>query len=206
MAAPEQHSGDRPVDDATDHGDAAPPDADRHAEDPDAALVAAAREGDDTAFETLVRRHTPRCYRVAYHLLGNTADADECVQDAWVSVWRHLSGYQGTAALTTWLYRVTTNAALMHLRRRHPTVGLDQVPEPADPAPYGDPERRAAAAAVRRALAGLRPEYRAVIVLREFEGLRYDELAAALDVSVPTVRSRLQRARVDLTRLLEDWR
>lgn len=175
-----------------------------HVADDDATLVRAAQAGDDQAFAAIVVRHTPRLYRVALHIVGDRSDAEDCVQEAWISAWRHLPGYRSTAAVSTWLYRITTNAALMRVRRRHLTVDLDRVAEPAAQGAYGDPERSTATVTVRRALLALRPEHRTVIVLREFEGLRYEQLAAVLGLSVPAARSRLHRARLALTELLEE--
>ena len=81
------------------------------------ALVAATRDGDDEAFAALVHRHSPALYRVALHLLGTPADAEDCVQDTWVTAWRRLDGFRGEAPIGTWLYRIATNEALMQRRR-----------------------------------------------------------------------------------------
>lgn len=171
----------------------------------DEMAVRAARGGSNAAFETLVRRHTGSVYRVAVHLVGS-AEAEDCVQESWLRAWRALSGYRGDAAFRTWMYRVTTTTALMQLRRRRNEVALEQVRELPDATAGGDPERAGAAAAVRTALLQLPVEQRAVIVLREFGGLSYEELGAALQISVPAARNRLHRARRRLADLLEEWR
>jgi RNA polymerase sigma-70 factor (ECF subfamily) len=169
-------------------------------------LVDAARAGDERAFGTLVERHTAKLYRVALHMLGNRADAEDCVQDSWLTAWRQLRRYRADAALGTWLYRIATTTALMQLRRRRPTAPLESAAGMPDPSPAGDPSRSAESTAVRRALLQLTAEHRAVIVLREFAGLSYDELGAALGLTVPAARSRLHRARLMLAQLLQEWR
>lgn len=174
------------------------------AADSDRRLVLAARRGDVGAFERLVRRHTPMVYRVALRIVQNGADAEDCVQDAWLSAWRGLSRYRADGAASTWLYRVTTNAALMQVRGRRPLVPLSPVHDIATAEAGIDAV--AEVDAVRRALAQITVEQRTVIVLREYEGLSYDEIAQILDLSVPAVRSRLHRARAELARSLEEWR
>lgn len=175
---------------------------------PDRALLAAAAGGDRTAFDSLVRLHTPRMYRVALRIVGNKTDAEDVVQEAWISAWRALPGYRGDAAPATWLYRVVSNAALGQLRGRRYTVPIDAVG--AELLAADDsycPERATVAgeqhAAVHRAVAELEPSQRVPLVLREFEGLSYEEVADVLDVSVSALRSRLHRARTALLATLE---
>ncbi|WP_433869061.1 RNA polymerase sigma factor [Saccharopolyspora sp. CA-218241] len=178
------------------------------------ALLAAAADGDATAFDALVRRHTVRLYRVALRIVGDPVEAEDVVQEAWVQAWRGLAGFRGSAAVSTWLYRVVTNAALGHLRRRRPAVPVDPT-EPGGPAaqwvdPRSGPEaialRNERAAAVHRAIATLEPSQRVPLVLHELEGLSYAEVAEVLQVSVPALQSRLSRARVTLLARLEELR
>lgn len=96
----------------------------------DATLVERAAGGDEAAFGVLVRRHTPRMYRVALRITGSAAEAEDVVQEAWLAAWRSLGGFRHESAVSTWLYRVVTNGALAMLRRRKPTISLDS-PEPA---------------------------------------------------------------------------
>ncbi|WP_084793647.1 RNA polymerase sigma factor [Actinokineospora bangkokensis] len=139
-------------------------------------------------------------YRVALRLCGDPAEAEDVVQDAWIAAWRGRDGFRGEAKASTWLYRVVTNTALAHLRRRRVTVPLDGVPEPADDRP--SPEAWALlgerAGAVHRAIATLEPTQRVPLVLRELEGLSYEEVAGVLEVSVPVLHKRLHRARAAL--------
>ncbi|MCK2240496.1 MULTISPECIES: sigma-70 family RNA polymerase sigma factor [unclassified Crossiella] len=176
----------------------------------DTDLLAAAARGDDAAFDDLVRRHTTRMYRIALRIVGDPAEAEDVVQDAWVSAWRGLAKFRGEAAPTTWLFRVVTNTALAHLRKRRPTVPLEGTAEPVMTDVAADPERAALrneqTDLVLRAIATLEPSQRVPLVLRELEELSYEEVAEVLDVPVPTLRSRLYRARVALLAKLEELR
>lgn len=174
----------------------------------DAALLDRAADGDAGAFDTMVRRHTPRMYRVALRITGSAAEAEDVVQESWLAAWRALGGFRHESAVSTWLYRVVTNTALAVLRRRRPTVSLDSpdggstvdsaLLAGAAPGPEGQVVRAEQIDAVLRAIAGLDVSQRVPLVLREFEGLSYEEVAEVLDVSVPALRSRLHRARVAL--------
>ncbi|ADJ44471.1 RNA polymerase sigma-70 factor, ECF subfamily [Amycolatopsis mediterranei S699] len=174
----------------------------------DAELLARAAGGDHTAFGALVREHTPRMYRVALRITGSAAEAEDVVQEAWLAAWRSLAGFRQESAVSTWLYRVVTNSALAVLRRRRPTVSLDD-PDPqstvdsalfaaAVPGPEGRVVRAEEVDAVLRAVGRLEVSQRVPLVLRELEGLSYEEVADVLDVNVGALRSRLHRARVAL--------
>ncbi len=177
------------------------PEATASASPPDRALLAAAARGNVAAFDTLVRLHTPRMYQVALRVVGDPADAEDVVQEAWISAWRALPRFRGDSAPSTWLYRVVTNAALGLLRRQRSSIPLDAetmqgmiAVDEAD-GPEHAALRGEQIAEVHRALATLDPSQRVPLVLREFEGLSYEEVAAVLDITVPAVRSRLHRAR-----------
>ncbi len=147
-------------------------------------------------------------YRVALRITGSAGEAEDVVQDSWLAAWRALPGFRHESAVSTWLYRVVTNSALALLRRRRPTVSLD---EPADrstvdtallaaavPGPEGRVVRAEEVDAVLRAIGRLEVSQRVPLVLRELEGLSYEEVAEVLDVNVGALRSRLHRARVAL--------
>jgi RNA polymerase sigma-70 factor, ECF subfamily len=191
--------------------------------DPDAAEVARARAGDEAAFETLVSRHEDALYRLARRMLGREEDAVDAVQETFLRVFRALPRFRGEARFRTWVFGITLNvcrnqlaSAAQRMSRRSasldaqdPETGKPVVREPADPAPT--PERAAAGAelrqAVARALAALAPEYREAFLLREMEGLDYEELATMLRCPVGTVKSRLNRARAALRQsLVGGWR
>ncbi|MFD7612433.1 RNA polymerase sigma factor [Streptomyces sp. NPDC059828] len=182
----------------------------RQAAGPDWLLAVRAGEGDDEAFAVLVRRHSVPLLALAHHLLGNTADAEDAVQEAFLSAWRRLPEFRGDAAFRTWMYRIVTNRCLKIMRRRTAAVPLDAVPEPANGNVASGPERAAesgaATAALARALNKLNPDQRVCWVLRELHGLHYDEIAHVVGASEQTVRGRLFRARRSLTKEMAPWR
>ncbi|WP_435851328.1 RNA polymerase sigma factor [Streptomyces thermolilacinus] len=176
----------------------------------DSVLVVWACEGDEEAFAVLVRRHSSRLLALAQHLLGNRADAEDAVQEAFLSAWRQLPEFRHGASFGTWMYRIVTNRCLNTLRGPPHPLPLDTVSEPAAADAGSSPPRvaeaDAATAALMRALLGLRPELRACWVLRELHGLSYDEIAHVVGSSEQTVRGRLARARRVLMEAMRPWR
>ncbi|MET9678348.1 sigma-70 family RNA polymerase sigma factor [Streptomyces sp. NPDC006482] len=176
----------------------------------DSVLAVRASEGDEEAFAVLVRRHGSRLLALAQHLLGNRADAEDAVQDSFLSAWRRLPEFRHGASFGTWMYRIVTNRCLNTLRHRPGPLPLDVVPEPAaadaDSSPPRVAESDAATAALARALSELRPELRVCWVLRELHGLHYEEIAHVMGSSEQTVRGRLFRARRALTEAMRPWR
>ncbi|MET8678978.1 sigma-70 family RNA polymerase sigma factor [Streptomyces sp. NPDC004647] len=176
----------------------------------DRLLAVRAGEGDDDAFAVLVRRHGASLLALARHLLGNPADAEDAVQDAFLSAWRRLPEFRGDAAFRTWMYRIVTNRCLNTLRRRAPTLPLEAVPEPAARNAGSAPERvaesDAATTALAQALSKLSADQRACWVLRELHGMHYEEIAQVMGTSEQSVRGRLFRARRSLTKEMGPWR
>ena len=186
----------------------------------DRALVGRARNGDTDAFRRLVERHQRRAFALAVALVRDEADARELVQEAFIRVYRSLEGFEGGSSFYTWLYRIITNLSIDLLRRPgRQAAELDLDPQGAPendaaPSPFlsavedGDPmdviRRREIAARLQSALDELPPYHRAVVILRELEGLSYEEMAQALGVSKGTVMSRLFHARQKLQRALVD--
>lgn len=174
----------------------------------DEELVRRARDRDDlAAFEELVRRHREGTYRVAARICRNGADAEDVTQEALVRAWRSLGSFRGDARFSTWLYRIVTNLALNRVTRgRGREDATDEVPEPRGGGGEPDPADRAEAGerldVVLEALDALTPEQRACLVLREVEGLTYEELAEVLDTTVQAVKGRLFRARGELATAL----
>lgn len=168
----------------------------------DAVLIAAARDGDLDAFESLVRRYQRPVFRVALRMLGSEADAEDVAQETFVQVWRSLARFRGDSAFATWLYRIATNRSLNVLAARRPTVALSD----GQVSTLGDPgnalEGRERLRALTDGLLALAPEQRAVLVLRELEGLSYQEIADVLDVSVGAVKGRIHRSRAALVAVL----
>ena len=166
----------------------------------DAHLLARCRRGDRQAQEVLVREHQQMVFRIAHHVLGNQEDALDAAQEALVTMLRALPSYRGQALFTTWLYRLTTNVCLMQRRRRQVRTRLLTDQAAADGVADGpNPEDAALSqevqAAVRQHLARLPAALRAVVVLREIEGLAYQEVAQVVGIPLGTVQSRLSRAR-----------
>lgn len=179
----------------------------RDAERSDAELVTAARGGDRAALDALLRRHHERVHRVCRRLAGNDADAADATQEALMAVVRGLPRFDGRSAFTTWLYRVSTNAALDELRRRsrRPVPRDPQLDtEPADvPRRPPDIDQQVAdRLAIDAALAELPPDFRVAVVLRDVAGLDYADIAQVLDLPPGTVRSRIARGRGRLARRL----
>ena len=171
----------------------------------DRILLEAARDGDLDAFGAIVRRHGAAVYRVALRMLGSDADAQDAAQETFVRAWRGLGGFRGESAVSTWLYRIVTRRCLDMLARRRPTAELGpELAAPEDPAERT--EQRARLQALLRAIARLPGDQRAALVLREFEGLAYEEVADALSISVAAVKGRLHRARLSVLEEALRWR
>ena len=184
---------------------ATPPSTEQLDPEADEWLVDRARTGDLEAYEVLVRRHRDRIYRIALRMLGNPHDAEDVAQDVVIQLWTTLSGFLGSSSFTTWLYRIVVNRCLNHLRRsRHTRPVLDADPPPA-PGAEDTVIAQQRASATMRAIAALPPELRAVLVLRQMEGLSYREVAAITDLTEATVRGRLHRARLLLLDELRSW-
>lgn len=185
-------------------------------DDDDAPLLAALRRGDDAAYTALVNRHGDYLYRVALRVTRNETEAGEAVQEAFISTFRGISGFEGRSSLRTWLHRLTVNAALM---RRRSTVRRGEV-SIEDLAPEVDLERwepewqfaessetllmrQGIRDAVTAAMDRLPEQYRILIILRDIEGYDTREVAEMLDDNEGNVKVRLHRARSALKKLLE---
>ncbi|MEV5431967.1 RNA polymerase sigma factor [Streptomyces sp. NPDC052701] len=177
---------------------------------PDRLLAVRAAEGDEDSFAVLVQRHSRSLLALARSLLGNAQDAEDAVQDAFVSAWRRLPEYRHSAEFRTWMYRITVNRCLTMRRRRPPPLPLDAVAEPAAgdawSQPAGCAEQEAVTAALSRALAELDAGQRVCWVLRELQGLSYKEIAHVTHTGEQTVRGRLFRARRSLQEAMGPWR
>jgi RNA polymerase sigma-70 factor (ECF subfamily) len=176
--------------------------------DPDRAFVDAAAGGSREAFDELVRRHQSAIITLARVLTGGRGDADDLAQEVFVRAWRNLGGFRGDSTFRTWLHRVAINVIRTSQMRRGRLArlfvvrGHDQ--ETADPASGEEPVDATLARRqlIDRALAALPEELRVAVTLRDMQGLEYREIAAALDVPIGTVESRIFRARQRLRPLL----
>jgi len=186
----------------------------------DKALVARSLEGDGAAFEALVRKYQRRVFRVAYGMLKSQEDAMDVAQDAFVKAHQNLERFKGDAAFYTWLYRITSNLCIDHLRkRRGEQVEYDDgVRRDEDAgAPLGlrtssksfSPVKQALdrelGEQIHEALAELSESHREILLLREVEGLSYEEIAAALEIPKGTVMSRLFHARKNMQKALAPY-
>ena len=178
--------------------------------DAELALVEAAQAGDLSAFEQLVQRYERKIYRLAQHLTGNEQDAEDVLQDTFLKAFSRLDQFQRNARFYTWLVRIALNESFMRLRKRRGNViSLDQEIDtgeeliPRDVADWHpNPEQQYATSELRdilaRAIGSLSLPYRAVFELRDVEGLSTEETADVLNITVPAVKSRLLRARLQL--------
>jgi RNA polymerase sigma-70 factor, ECF subfamily len=169
-------------------------------------LVGAAQAGDLHAFEALVGRHQDAVYRVALRMLGSKVDAEDAAQEALVQAWRALSTFRGESEFSTWLYRIVTNRCLKARAARHPMEALPDVLIDRDSDPAEALVQSERLHALARAVLALPAEQRAALVLRELEGLSYEQIAQALGVTVPAVKGRIHRARLGLLKASATWR
>lgn len=189
----------------------------------DRELVEKAQKGDGAAFATLVERHQRQVYRLALRMTGSEADAQEILQEAFLNAYQKLPLFRGEAQFSSWLYRIAANSALMRLRRkrRAPDALADQPLELAGPRfsaeghlePEGDWSQRAdermmsgeLGAAINKAVEELPEDYRTVFLLKDVDGLSNEDIAEALELTVPAVKSRLHRARLALREKLGEF-
>ena len=179
--------------------------------DDEAAIVAQARLGDAKAFTELLRRYEGKIFRLAQHITQNREDAEDVLQEAFLKAYEHLDQFQGQSKFYTWIVRIAVNQALMKLRKRKSdrSVSLDETIDTGedtvareiaawDENPEQQYSREEINEILSSAIDGLAPIYRAVFVLRDVDDLSTEETAEALELSVPAVKSRLLRARLQL--------
>ena len=173
-------------------------------------LARRAAGGDEDAFAQLVGLHEKKVYGLALRMCGNPEDAADAAQEAFLAAWKGLPRFRGEAGFSTWLYRLTSNAAIDHLRRvkrQRGEVsldgggpGLDAVDDA--PSPQAQAEETELREAVAEGLSMLSEDHRQALLLRELRGLSYEEIASELRVDLGTVKSRISRARGSLRKIL----
>lgn len=182
------------------------------------ALVAKCQAGDTAAFNELVIHYRHRVFAMIYNMVRNEQDAWDLAQDAFLKAWKSIGRFRGQSSFFTWLYRIVMNVTIDSMRRRQieggaefdDAIGLRNIEPAAVTAPREElePGVRASDKEIRAridaAIARLTPDHRAVIILREIEGLEYQEIAEAMDCSIGTVMSRLFYARKKLQTMLKD--
>ena len=182
----------------------------------EAAIVRKVLGGDANAFETLVLEYEKNVYNIALRMTGNSEDAADMTQEAFIKAYDSLQSFRGDSKFSVWLYRIVSNVCRDFLRskNRRPTVSLSVEDDDGEDAQLDvadesqSPEllldRKLTRDSVRRGLDSLPPDYRQILLLREIQGLSYDEIAQALSLEVGTVKSRIFRARKRLCTFLID--
>ena len=171
--------------------------------DPDQDLVKKAKTGDKRAYAKLVEQYYEMVFAITYGVLNRRADAEDATQDVFIKTFDRIKNFEGKSKFKSWLYRIATNQAIDIARQRKPTQPIEEVPVQAK-FPNADEEliRNETKEMVRKALDLLTPEHRAILVLREWQELSYEEIAEALDLELGTVMSRLFYARKSLGQIL----
>lgn len=175
-------------------------------------LISKAAAGDGAAFSELMTMHEKRMYAVALRMCANREDAQDCLQDAMLRVYRSIGGFKGQSSFSTWVYRITMNTCLDELRRRKTrnASSLDTMLEGGWSPTDGEngPEKQAVASEQRRvlnsAIAELPEDMRSAIVLRDVQGFSYEEIAEMLEVNIGTIKSRISRGREKLRQILRE--
>jgi len=187
--------------------------------DKDLPLVELVKTGDHAAFNELVKRYEGKVYQLALRLTGNEMDAYDVIQDVFLSVFQKIHTFRGHAAFSSWLYRITANAAFAKLnqRKRQAAVSLDDVLPVIEEASVADgssewaqkPDlalfNKETREALESAIQALPDDFKTVVVLRDIQNLSNQEVADVLNLSIPAVKSRLHRARLALRRKLGDY-
>ena len=180
----------------------------------EAAVIRRVLDGDGNAFEALVAAYEKNVYNLALRMTGNAQDAEDMAQEAFVKAYTSLPGFRGDSKFSVWLYRIVSNVCLDFLRRqnRRPASSLSQEDEDGEESQMDIPdesqspeqllERSLTQEAVQRGLQSLSEEQRQILLLREIQGLSYEEIAETLDLEAGTVKSRIFRARKKLCAFL----
>ncbi len=180
----------------------------------DVELVEEFRGGNQESFEELINRYAAKAFSLATRLTKNQEDAEEVLQDVFVTVYRKIAGFQGKSSFSSWLYRITVNCSFMKLRKRKmdQSVSIEDIPQPLQKT-LGVPRnlhqeadaitmRHQVSSALEEAISRLPDEYRPVFILRDVDGLTSREVSKILNLTVPAVKSRLHRSRMMLRRKL----
>jgi RNA polymerase sigma-70 factor (ECF subfamily) len=183
---------------------------------PEAAVIRRAQRGDPQAFEHLYHRHKGRVYSLCLRMLGNTAEAEDMTQEAFLQLYRKIDTFRGESAFSTWLHRLAVNVVLMHLRRKvlpqvsleetvesdQPGEGVKREPGADDPSLVSSVDR----VALEDAMQQLPPGYRMIFVLHDVEGFEHNEISEMLGCSIGNSKSQLHKARLRLRELLREGR
>ncbi len=182
----------------------------------DVELIRGFKDGDVSAFEQLVLKYQDKVYNLCRHMLGSAHDADDAAQDTFTKAYQNLNNFRPEASFYTWLYRIAVNTCLDYKKRpffqsifgSHVEGDNESGIEPVsgEPSPEKLYESKQLRYALGTSLGKLSLKLRAVIILKEVEGLSYEQIAGVLDVSIGTVKSRISRAREELKELMKEFR
>ncbi len=177
----------------------------------DRELIESFLAGNRAAFEELVRPYLDRVYNALFRMVGNPDDAADLLQETLLRAFRNLAGFHGESAFYTWLFRIAMNLALSRKRSRRRTMtmdpieSMDQLADGKDQPPESNLVRDEQKNLVQRALEVVDADHRAILVLKDIEGLKYEQISEILNIPLGTVRSRLHRARLELEKILRPW-
>jgi RNA polymerase sigma-70 factor, ECF subfamily len=181
----------------------------------EAEAIRRAQQGDAEAFESIYRLHNRRVYALCLRMVGNTAEAEDLTQEAFMQLFRKIGTFRGESAFSTWLHRLAVNVVLMRLRKKTlAETSLDEVTDPDEDAggprkDIGGPDLRLSGSVDRvnleRAVEQLPPGYRSVFVLHDVQGYEHNEIAAIMNCSIGNSKSQLHKARMRLRELLQEF-
>jgi RNA polymerase sigma-70 factor (ECF subfamily) len=176
-------------------------------------LIADCLKGRTSAFGEIVRRYQERLFNTVYRLVDNAEDAQDVVQETFLSAYQSLDSFKGDSLFFTWLYRIAMNTAISLKRKQRVALSIDahragdNNHEPLDGSEYSQPglalEKAEQERRIQEALNRLSPEHRTVLVLKDMDGMKYESMAEVLQVPIGTIRSRLHRARLELRDILQ---
>ena len=174
-------------------------------------MISRAQRGDADCFDTLYGMYKRRVYPLCLRMTGNTADAEDLTQEAFLQLYRKISTFRGESAFSTWLHRLTVNVVLMHLRKKSlPQVSLEEMVEPREDGPKRDIGARddqlvgsIDRIVLERSIANLAPGYRSAFVMHDIQGYEHKEIAGIMKCSTGNSKSQLHKARVKLRVLLQ---
>ena len=180
-------------------------------------LVKRAKEGDNKAFEELVKRTQDKIYNLGLKLLGNKDDVLDLLQETYIKAYESLPKFEGRSSFSTWLYRIATNFALMKLRKeKFKKISIDEIKEATDGnykleipdwsnSPYFQYKNEELKEILNEAINSLPPKYKTIFILHDIEGLSIQEISEILSLSIPTIKTRIHRSRLYLREKLSEY-
>ncbi len=174
------------------------------------ALIEKCKKGDVWAFEKLIFDYQKKVFNICYRYLQNHEDASEFAQEVFIKIYKGISGFKGQSSVSTWIYKITVTTCIDELRRRKNknTLSIDDVEKKIDildphSCPHENYEKKEFKKEIQNAISSLSEEYKSVIILRDLQGLSYEEISTILDIPLGTVKSRIKRARENIKEYLQ---